>query len=117
MTREYRVYDLGDNGEFLTFAELVRFEDQIEVSRETFVGNSEEAPGHSALELARSDGRAWEESAIPLEIRFAPYGPEWAREREEDREGGFVPIWGFMDEGAWAHEMLEPRPDEDDLPF
>lgn len=109
MTRDYRIENVSDNGEFLTFATLVLLEDGVEIRREDHIGNSEFPPGDSATRLASSSGEVWVESSIPMEVRLAPWGLEWERERMEDRLGHFVPLS--------AVDLDNPIFDANDLAF
>lgn len=90
----FRVYDEWDNGEFLTGASVDLLERGKVVHTETFVVSSEDAPGpgfsaygngrdNHAGTHARSYAWAWMEAReTPLEVRLAPFGPEWEREME-----------------------------------
>lgn len=106
-TREidYRVRDEWDNGEFMTGATVDLLIGGRVIHTETFTASSEDAPSESfsaygngrdnhATTLALSYANAWVEAeerraeadrlgVHPLEIVFAPFGPEWQREQDE----------------------------------
>lgn len=106
-TFDYRVRDVGDNGEFGTWATLDLLERGEVVHSETFRCSSEFPPemtsmygaGHEndAVAQAISRGVAYVEAeerraeadrlgVHPLELALAPYGPEWQREQMERYE-------------------------------
>jgi hypothetical protein len=81
---DWEIVDVGDNGEFISWATVIYKVDGVEINRETFHGTSEEPPGHSGYELALSDARAWWETReYTIEERLGPFGLEWQREQEE----------------------------------
>jgi len=85
-TYDYRLTDVGDNEEFLSWATVEYLEDGVVVDTEEFFGTSEEPPGYSGEQLARSSAEAWLETKLySLEERLGPYGMEWQREQEERR--------------------------------
>lgn len=90
---DFVIYDVSDNGEFLTFAklDLLHVEDGRAVTLETltFVGSSEDMYGVEAVTQAASCGHAWVEAqTYTLEERLGEYGLEWEREQHE-RVGAF----------------------------
>lgn len=85
---DYRIYDAGDNGEFLNWCKLDLIENGKVVATHSFSGTTEE-PCPSAVEQAHSFGVAWIESCeYTLEERLGPYGIEWEREAEERAKYG-----------------------------
>lgn len=81
---DYRIIDIGDNGEFRTFATVELLVDDKVVHTEQFNISSEFGDTHSATEHALSYAQAWIESQIySLEERLGPFGIEWEREQEE----------------------------------
>ena len=81
---DYKIIDVGDNQEFISWATVVYLKNGEEIERERFVGTSEEPPGHSGFELAQSNAAAWHESmTYMLEERLGPFGLEWEREQRE----------------------------------
>ena len=92
MGRDYQIVDRCHNGEFLTYAKLILINpDGSHAGTEEFHGSSE-FPGEDAVTQAISSGRAWVDAELPLEVRCAPWGLEWEREREEERLGHYVPL-------------------------
>jgi hypothetical protein len=101
-TYDFRVYDEWDNGEFLTGATVDLIERGMVVHTETFVASSEDAPGEGfsaygngrdnhALTRALSYANAWIESMeTPFEVRFAPFGMEWERERAHEERMAYA---------------------------
>lgn len=82
------VYDVVDNGEFLTFAklDLLHVQDGAAVTLETvsFSGSTEFMDDTDAVRKAVSYGTAWVEAqTYTLEERIGPYGLEWEREQGE----------------------------------
>jgi hypothetical protein len=85
-TYDYVIRDVEDNGEFLSWATVDYLEDGKVVQSERFCGTTEEPPGYTGLQLARSAAAAWLEVATyTVEERLGPYGLEWQREQEERR--------------------------------
>lgn len=83
-TYDYRLVDVGDNGEFLSWATVEYLEDGEVVDTQRFVGTSEEPPGYTGEQLAVSNAEAWLETmTYTLEERLGPYGLEWEREQAE----------------------------------
>jgi len=81
---DWQIVDVGDNGEFISWATLLKFQDGVNIGSERFYGTSEEPPGHSGEELARSHALAWHETmTYTIEERLGPGGIEWQREQEE----------------------------------
>lgn len=86
---KYHNYDwyiekVEDNGEFLSWATLVYLMNGQVIGRERFEGTSEEPPGYTGEQLARSHALAWHETVTyTIEERLGPYGIEWQREQEE----------------------------------
>jgi hypothetical protein len=79
---DWRIRDVEDNGEFLSWATVDYIVDGEVVESQTFCGTSEEPPGHTGAELARSAAVAWWETATyTAEERLGPYGLEYQRER------------------------------------
>ena len=90
MTLTYLIENEFDNGEFLTSCDLVYCENGHEVSRETYYGSTEFAPGYTAITQAVSAGQAWlDVSSAPLDEQLGPYGLEWQREQAERYEAAF----------------------------
>ncbi len=96
---EWAIRDAGDNGEFITWATVDLFEKGTLVGSEKFFGSSEE-PGPDATTQALSFARSWQEAeerraeaarlgVHPLELAFAPYGPEWQHEQAERADHWF----------------------------
>lgn len=86
-TYDFRVYDVYDNGEFLTFATVDLIESGRVVATETFVASDEFGPSETATRMATSYAVAWLESQEhTLEQRLGPFGIEWERE-QADRMG------------------------------
>lgn len=86
-TFDWKIVDVWDNGEFLSGATAIFFVDGVESFREEHVGTTEEPPGHTGVELARSSAIAWQEAQeTTLEERLMPFGPEWEREQTERRD-------------------------------
>lgn len=89
---DFEIRDSGDNGEFLTWATVVLLQDGQEVERHELWGSSEE-PGPDAVQQASSLGCSWVESMeTPLEVRLAPFGPEWEREQADRYSYDDVPF-------------------------
>ena len=83
-TYDYVIRDVEDNGEFLSWATVDYLEDGKVVESETFCGTSEEPPGYTGEQLARSAAAAWlEVASYTVEERLGPYGIEWQREQAE----------------------------------
>jgi hypothetical protein len=81
---DWQITDVGDNGEFLTWATLVYIEDGEVIGTKKFYGTSEEPPGTSGEDLARYCGQVWYEcQTTTIEERLGPFGLEWQREQEE----------------------------------
>lgn len=79
---DYRVVDVGDNGEFLSWATVELLKDDKVIHAESFLGTTEEPPGYTGGQLAESAGAAWLETVTySLEERLGPYGLEWEREQ------------------------------------
>lgn len=95
-TYDFRIRDEWDNGEFVTGATVDLIVRGKVIHTETFTASSEDAPGpgfsaygngldNHAGTLARSYAWAWLDGCErPLEERYAPFGEEWIREREEE---------------------------------
>ena len=85
MTHDWYIKDIGDNGEFLSWATLVYVVDGVELTPEVFHGSSEEPPGYTGEELARSAGQSWwETQEYTVEERLGPFGLEYQREAREE---------------------------------
>jgi hypothetical protein len=85
---DWELVDVGDNGEFLSWATVVYMKDGVATHEEEFHGTSEFPPGHTGEELARSAATAWFETmTTTIEERLGPFGIEWQRE-EAERRGG-----------------------------
>lgn len=83
-TYSYEIKEIGDNGEFLSWATLVYLVDGAVTGTERFVGTSEEPPGWTGVQLARSAGDSWVEAqTYTIEERLGQYGVEWEREMVE----------------------------------
>lgn len=83
---DYRVRDIHDNGEFLTFATVDLLVDGKVEHTETFCVSGEDDPD-DATRHAISYAQSWVESQLyTLEERLGPYGIEWEREQDERRE-------------------------------
>jgi len=87
MRHDWRIRDVEDNGEFLSWATVDYIVDGKVIESETFCGTSEEPPGYTGYELAVSSAQSWwETQEYTAEERLGPFGLEWAREaREEGR--------------------------------
>jgi hypothetical protein len=111
---EYRVYDVGDNGEFCNWATIDYLVNGKVVETERFLGSWEE-PGATGEEQALSSGAAWHEAqTYTFEERLGPYGIEWQRE-QDDRHGApqapsTYQVWHQVSDRAKAL-------DSDDIPF
>jgi hypothetical protein len=86
---DFSVYDVADNGEFLTFAtvDLLHVLNGRAVTLDTlrFSGSSE-FPGEDAATQAVSYALAWVEGqTFTLEERLGQYGLEWEREQDDRR--------------------------------
>lgn len=83
-TYDFRVYDVWDNGEFLTGAKVDLIERGVVIETRTFGGSTEFEDSYregSAAVQAASYANAWVEAmTVPLEERL---GLEWEREMEE----------------------------------
>ena len=85
----WKIRDVEDNGEFLSWATVDYIVDGRVVESETFCGTSEQPPGYTGYELALSSASAWlETKTYSLEERLGPYGLEWQREQGRDVGGG-----------------------------
>ena len=86
---DWEIVDIHDNGEFLSWATLVMYKDGVLHGTQIFTGTSEEPPGYSGEELARSCAIAWHEvMTTTIEERLGQYGLEFQREQEERRNAG-----------------------------
>ena len=82
---DYVIRDVRDNGEFLSWATVDYLVNGEVTETETFTGSTEEPPGYTGLDLARSAAEAWlDAQTYTLEERLGPYGLEWQRERTAD---------------------------------
>lgn len=114
----FEVRDVGDDGEFGTWATVYYYEKGVEVHSERFSASTEDPPmggfsaygnglSNNAETQALSAAWAWHESmerhaeaarlskvlgreVHPLEIAFSPFGPEWEREQAERYAPEFV---------------------------
>lgn len=73
------IRDVGDNGEFLSWATVDYLVDGQVTESETFVGTSEEPPGYTGLMLAESSAAAWLDAMTytleeRLSVEFVPTG-------------------------------------------
>lgn len=81
---DWEIVDIGDNGEFISWATVIYKKDGAQIGTKVFYGTSEEPPGHSGEDLARSDAHAWWETmTYTIEERLGPFGIEWEREQKE----------------------------------
>lgn len=106
-TFDFLIRDIGNDGEFGNWATLDLIERGKVVETKTFHASDEFAPQmtsayfggneNDARAQAASEGHAWVEymernaeaerlGVHPLEITYAPYGPEWQREQAERYE-------------------------------
>src|SRR5262245_57148330 len=81
---DYRVYDIWDDGEFITHARVdLLVKGQVVETRE-FWGSTEDqyaAADGTGARQAISYAQAWVECmTIPLEERLAPFGLRWQQE-------------------------------------
>ena len=82
---DWRIRDVEDNGEFLSWATVDYIVDGQVVKSETFCGTNEEPPGYTGYELAISAARSWwETQEYSMEERLGPFGLEYQRELGRD---------------------------------
>ena len=82
---DWRIRDVEDNGEFLSWATVDYIVDGKVIESETFCGTSEEPLGHTGYELAQSAAQSWwETQEYTIEERLGPFGLEWQREQGRD---------------------------------